>query len=64
MTSDDARQYAAALDAADELAPFRAHFFIPPAGRIYLDGNSLGLLSREAESAVLRALDEWRRLGI
>ena len=28
-----------------------------------MDGNSLGLPSREAEGAVLQALDEWRRRG-
>jgi kynureninase len=31
---------------------------------IYLDGNSLGLLTDEAESAVLRTLTEWRELAI
>jgi kynureninase len=29
-----------------------------------MDGNSLGLLSKESESATLRALDEWKRLGV
>lgn len=56
-------EYARALDAADSLAAFRERFFVPP-GTIYLDGNSLGLLSREAEAAVLAALDQWRRLAI
>src|SRR5207248_2515503 len=31
------------LDRADPLAPFRERFHVQP-GRIYLDGNSLGLL--------------------
>ena len=31
---------------------------------IYLDGNSLGLLTDEAEQAVLRTLSEWRELAI
>jgi kynureninase len=52
-----------ALDAADPLARFRAEFFLPP-GQIYLDGNSLGLLSRRAEATLLRAIDEWKKLGI
>jgi kynureninase len=51
------------LDARDALAPLRDRFFIPP-GTIYLDGNSLGLASRDAESALLRAVEQWRRLGI
>jgi kynureninase len=53
----------AALDAADLLARFRAEFFLPP-GKIYLDGNSLGLLSRRAESHLARVVEEWRSLGI
>lgn len=58
-----ARDRAAALEAADPLAHFRTEFHLP-AGQIYLDGNSLGLLSRPAEAAARRVLDEWRILGI
>ncbi len=50
-------------DADDPLAPFRERFYIP-ADTIYLDGNSLGLLSRDAEASLLRVLDEWKRQGI
>jgi kynureninase len=55
--------HARALDAADPLASFRDRFYLPP-GVIYLDGNSLGLLSRDAETATLAALDAWKRLAI
>lgn len=55
--------YAAELDRADPLAAFRARFYRPP-GRLYFDGNSLGLLSRDAETALLRVLDEWKTLAI
>lgn len=54
---------AQALDAADPLAHFRERFHLLP-GRIYLDGNSLGLLSRDAEAETLRALAQWKTLGI
>ncbi|HZK48895.1 MAG TPA: kynureninase [Thermoleophilia bacterium] len=54
---------ALALDAQDELADFREHFYLPP-DTIYMDGNSLGLPSREAEAALLQVLDEWKRLAI
>jgi kynureninase len=54
---------AARLDAGDPLARFRAEFFLPP-GKIYLDGNSLGLLSRRAEAALLHVLESWRTQGI
>ncbi len=51
------------LDRTNPLARFRAEFFLP-SGKIYLDGNSLGLLSRRAEASLLRALEQWRALGI
>jgi kynureninase len=56
--------YARSLDAGDPLARFRDRFYPLPDGKVYLDGNSLGLLSTDAESAVLNALDQWKRLGI
>lgn len=55
--------WAQAQDQADPLSPFRSRFY-NPSGRIYLDGNSLGLLSQEAEQALHQALAEWRELGI
>src|SRR5688500_4335268 len=57
--------HARARDAADPLAPFRDRFYAPePPGTLYLDGNSLGLLSKDAEEAVLAALEQWKRLAI
>lgn len=50
-------------DLVDPLARFRGEFFIPP-GQIYLDGNSLGLLSRRAEAHLNRAIEQWRTRGI
>lgn len=60
---EDARAEAAALDAADDLASFRARFACRP-GTVYLDGNSLGLASADAEAAVLAALADWKQHGI
>ncbi len=54
---------ARALDAANPLGRFRDRFYIPP-GTIQLDGNSLGLLSRDAELAVLGALESWKTHAI
>lgn len=56
-------EYALRLDEDDPLAPFRDRFY-PIPGVIYMDGNSLGLLSRDAEGTLLRVLEEWRRLGV
>ncbi len=63
MTTQVSREAAEQLDEADALACFRERFFIP-AGQIYLDGNSLGLLSRDAEETLLQVLDTWKRGGI
>ena len=52
-----------ALDRANPLARFRDEFFRPE-GKIYLDGNSLGLLSRRAEASLQRAIAQWQALGI
>src|SRR3954451_23584453 len=54
---------ARARDARDPLAPFRERFYRRP-GVIYLDGNSLGLASYDAEAAVLAALEQWKQLAI
>jgi kynureninase len=51
------------LDRQDTLSAFRDRFYVPP-GSIYLDGNSLGLLSREAEQALARVTSEWRQQAI
>jgi len=55
--------YAQKMDANDPLRSYREHFFIPN-DSIYLNGNSLGLLSKEAASSLLIVLDEWKRLGV
>jgi len=57
------REFALQLDKNDLLAKFRQRFYIPE-GIIYLDGNSLGLLSQDAEKSLLRVLNEWKELGI
>ena len=53
----------AELDARDPLHRW-VDEFQRPSGVIYLDGNSLGLLSRRAEAALARVIDQWRTLGI
>jgi kynureninase len=57
------REHARELDDRNPLAPFHDRFYRRP-GVIYLDGNSLGLLSRDAEASALAALDSWRERGI
>lgn len=57
------KAYAEELDRKDPLRRFREEFYLPE-GRIYLDGNSLGLLSKRAEQSVQQVMAAWRDLGI
>jgi kynureninase len=63
MPTAPSRALAQQLDSADPLADFRERFFVPE-GQIYLDGNSLGLLSRDAERTLAAVLAQWRNTGI
>jgi len=56
-------EYALRMDAEDPLARYRDRFHRIP-GKIYMDGNSLGLLSVDAEASLRRVFEEWKALGI
>jgi len=60
---DGTEKCAVDLDEQDELKGFRNRF-LNPENTIYLNGNSLGLLSRDSERALHRVLDEWKNLGV
>ena len=55
--------YAKSLDNNDDLASYRTEFYLQE-NTIYMDGNSLGLLSKRAEATLLDLLDSWKTLGI
>lgn len=55
--------YARSLDERDELRGFREEFYLLE-NKIYMDGNSLGLLSKRAETTLLSLLHSWKTLGI
>lgn len=55
--------FALEMDGNDPLAEFRERFYIPH-GMIYMDGNSLGLMSRDSETTVRRVMEEWKSLAI
>ena len=59
VRSEQAPLSAAALDAADQLAPLRSNFSIPN-GVIYLDGNSLGALQKGIADRVTNVVkQQW-----
>lgn len=63
MLLNTSREYAMKLDQKDSLKHVREEFYVSDE-RIYLDGNSLGLLSKRAEQAVLSLLDSWKNYAI
>ncbi|MGM0406003.1 MAG: kynureninase [Thermoplasmatota archaeon] len=61
--ADTSEEYSLKLDDKDPLSSFREEFYIPE-GTVYLNGNSLGLLSKRAEESVMKVKEEWKELGI
>ncbi|WP_082232554.1 kynureninase [Halobacillus massiliensis] len=51
------------LDEQDKLRTYKDEFYIKE-GSYYMDGNSLGLLSKRAEKTVLTSLEDWKNHGI
>lgn len=59
----DGLKFAKQLDKLDKLHHVREHFYLNE-GEIYMDGNSLGLSSKEAEKALLNVFNVWRKEAI
>ncbi len=57
------RDQAIEKDREDPLAHLRDNFYLPDS-KIYLEGNSLGLVSRQAEARIQESIQEWKDLGI
>lgn len=55
--------YAKQLDEADILKDFRNEFYLQNDG-VYMDGNSLGILSKRAEESTLDILSSWKQHAI
>ncbi|WHY86903.1 kynureninase [Neobacillus novalis] len=60
---DASEAYAISLDEKAELTKFRDEFYLQK-DHYYMDGNSLGLLSKRAEETLLNSLEDWKRFGI
>lgn len=59
LTRENAQQQ----DLNDEFYPYREEFYLQP-GVIYLDGNSLGLMSKRAEVKVTELIESWKTYAI
>lgn len=62
-TFADGRAFAEKKDKEDVLAKYKDRFYLLK-DTIYMDGNSLGLLSKDAEETLMKALDVWKVAGI
>ncbi|WP_066069073.1 kynureninase [Neobacillus soli] len=62
-TFNTSESYAESLDEKAELTMFRDEFYLQN-DHYYMDGNSLGLLSKRAEQTLLNSLEDWKRHGI
>lgn len=51
------------LDGQDPLQKFKEEFYVQD-GTIYMDGNSLGLMSKRAEAKLLSLAESWKTFGI
>lgn len=60
---ETSKQFAIDMDNKDPLRSFKERFYVKP-GTIYMDGNSLGLCSMDAEKHLLEALENWKTHGI
>ena len=59
----DGLEFARELDKLDKLHHIRERFYLNE-DEIYMDGNSLGLSSKDAEEALLNMFNVWRREAI
>lgn len=59
----DNLEFARELDSRDEIFHIRERFYLQE-GQIYMDGNSLGVCSKDAEEYVLNMLETWKKEGI
>ncbi len=57
------KDYAKECDQMDPLYDYRKRFYIKE-GEYYMDGNSCGLCSKDAEVVLNRVFNEWKEYGI
>lgn len=63
MTVDTTKQFAMDMDAKDTMHAFKEEFYLPE-NQLYMDGNSLGLMSKRSEATLAKLISSWRDKGI
>lgn len=56
-------EFAKGMDEKDPLKSYKERFYMEE-GSIYMDGNSCGLCSKDAEKYLFKALEDWKKYGI
>ena len=56
-------QYAKEMDQQDKMRTFKNEFYLPK-NQLYMDGNSLGLMSKRSEATLEKLITSWRERGI
>jgi kynureninase len=63
----DHKEFALQMDAQDPLSKFADYFYKPFHGdrqALYFCGNSLGLLSKQSETAINHLINDWKNYGV
>ncbi len=60
---DTTVQFAKEMDKQDVLGVYRTEFYLPE-NQLYMDGNSLGLMSKRSEKSLEKLVSSWRDRGI
>ena len=60
---DTTVQFAKEMDKQDVLGVYKSEFYLPE-NQLYMDGNSLGLMSKRSEKSLEKLVSSWRDRGI
>ena len=60
---DTTVQFAKEMDKQDVLGVYKTEFYLPE-NQLYMDGNSLGLMSKRSEKSLEKLVSSWRDRGI
>jgi len=60
---DTTVQFARDMDKQDTMSKYKNEFYLPE-NQLYMDGNSLGLMSKRSEATLEKLISSWRNHGI
>ncbi|WP_075619926.1 kynureninase [Paenisporosarcina indica] len=60
---DTTKQFATDMDSHDKMRKYKVEFYLSE-NQLYMDGNSLGLMSKRSEATLHKLISSWRDKGI